>query len=941
MKKYKLLILLFILIGFVLELKTSYVQSFIFNRKASKAEYVISNGKNSTIIYPKTGPFNIRAGYTSFDSIINNLGKNGWMIEKQANWNNGLRDIVLGNYSLPHKEKDVIGLSIFDKDNNVFYRFNKPQNTYKTFEEIPKLLIDTLLFVENGELLDGYKNKNPVIEWDRLFSNVGLLLLNKIGFNTKANGASTLATQIEKFKHSPNGKTEIGGKKSIKEKYRQIVSASMKAYKNSRNTKQYRKDIVVEFVNSVPLGAISNYGEVFGFGDAMYMWYGIDFNTLNKSLLNYDPKIFKYVLSLILAERRPNYYLNKNAAALEALCATYLNLLYKNGIISHYLYINSLKTGVIFNKHGIKTEKSKKGDLNIRNSLFTMLRNNNLYDMNNMDIETKTVIDRSVQNKINLALANIDLSDLKGRRLLATHNDLNDLNIGFTLFKSNGNVNDLIIQTDNENKEFNINDGMKLELGSTAKLRTLVTYLETIAEIYSNIKNRHSNDNLSKWVLKQVNTKPELTIGELLELAMNKKYSGSPSESFYTGGGMHTFSNFEGKYNGIITVRQAFYMSVNLVFIRIMKDIVDYTIQTKVIPDGLTDDLKKKYVDRFIIFEGNVYLDKFYNKYNGLDKNKAFELMIDNVPKIPFRLATAYRTVYPKNSIEDFTKFINSKVKYNKSMYDLYNKYEYGKYNWQDLGYITRLHPLELWLVAYMQDNILTRELRKKAIPIINESYNWILKPNKERARKRGISQLLEIDAFHHIHKKWRNVGYSFPKLVPSYATAIGSSGDKPISLARLVGIIINNGNMCKERKFEYIHFGKNTPYESLLKFNGGCKNVIDQRVADVVKNAMLGVVNNGTARKIKSAYKEFSVGGKTGTGDNKYKIYNKKWKLKGKSVKNRTGTFVFFINSKWFGVLTTYVNGENASKYKFTSSLPMKILSMLKPELAPLLKED
>jgi membrane peptidoglycan carboxypeptidase len=51
----------------------------------------------------------------------------------------------------------------------------------------------------------------------------------------------------------------------------------------------------------------------------------------------------------------------------------------------------------------------------------------------------------------------------------------------FTLYEHSSGVNLLRVQADNLNQPLNINPGTKLELGSTPKLRTLITYLEIIA----------------------------------------------------------------------------------------------------------------------------------------------------------------------------------------------------------------------------------------------------------------------------------------------------------------------------------------------------------------------------------------------------------------------------------------------------------------------------
>ena len=70
-------------------------------------------------------------------------------------------------------------------------------------------------------------------------------------------GGSTLATQIEKFRHSPEGRT--GG---IEDKLRQITTASVRAYQDGPLTAAARHRIVVEYINSTPLAARAGFGEV-------------------------------------------------------------------------------------------------------------------------------------------------------------------------------------------------------------------------------------------------------------------------------------------------------------------------------------------------------------------------------------------------------------------------------------------------------------------------------------------------------------------------------------------------------------------------------------------------------------------------------------------------------------------------------------------------------
>ena len=54
------------------------------------------------------------------------------------------------------------------------------------------------------------------------------------------------------------------------------------------------------------------------------------------------------------------------------------------------------------------------------------------------------------------------------------------------------------------------------------------------------------------------------------------------------------------------------------------------------------------------------------------------------------------------------------------------------------------------------------------------------------------------------------------------------------------------------------------------------------------------------------------------------------------RTVKDRTATFVFLAGDRWFGVVTAHVPGEAAAEYTFTSSLPVRLLRMLAPDMLP-----
>ena len=90
---------------------------------------------------------------------------------------------------------------------------------------------------------------------------------------------STLATRLEKLRHSPDGHTG-----SVAEKMRQVISASLRAYDKGPNTIGAQREIICDYINSMPLAATKNRREVIGLADGLHDWYGADFATVNRLL---------------------------------------------------------------------------------------------------------------------------------------------------------------------------------------------------------------------------------------------------------------------------------------------------------------------------------------------------------------------------------------------------------------------------------------------------------------------------------------------------------------------------------------------------------------------------------------------------------------------------------------------------------------------------------
>jgi membrane peptidoglycan carboxypeptidase len=204
---------------------------------------------------------------------------------------------------------------------------------------------------------------------------------------------------------------------------------------------------------------------------------------------------------------------------------------------------------------------------------------------------------------------------------------------------------------------------------------------------------------------------------------------------------------------------------------------------------------------------------------------------------------------------------------------------------------------------------------------------------------------MLEIEAFLDIHQRWQKVGYPFDHLVPSLATAIGSSGDRPAALAELIGTILNDGVRMPTLRIDSLHFAAGTPYETrLINDPDKGKRVMPSEVATAMREVLSQVVDAGTAKRVAGSFKlpdgtPLAMGGKTGTGDNRIEAIGSGGRILSSKSINRTATFVFYIGDHHFGTLTAFVPGASAQTYKFTSALPVQVLKGMAPILTPYLK--
>ncbi|WP_423199526.1 MULTISPECIES: transglycosylase domain-containing protein [unclassified Cupriavidus] len=973
------------------EVRTSQWQARYLGRLGKSLTFEIQPGRSDSIRFPHSGPYDERLGYERLPDYLERLETRGYVPLAQARMSPDMVRLMDEGIFPTYREKNQAGLVVRDCNALTLAFERYPQRQYEKFESVPRVLVEALLYVENQNLLNPeYPMMNPAVDWRRLSRAVLDQGIRVVDRSHQSPGGSTLATQIEKYRHSPQGKTQ-----SIPEKFRQMASASLRAYHDGPDTQRARERIIADYLNTVPLSARAGHGEVSGIGDGLWVWYGEDFNTVNALLRHMDPRAptpreaqaYKRALSLIISQRRPSFHLRRDDTNLDALTGSYLRLLANAGVISAALRDAALAQPLDKAERPERPQPlpwvTRKAVNQVRNDVSRMIGVESRYDLDRLDLTVDSSINREAQRLVSDTLmrmrnpADARAMGLYGKNMLRDQDDPSRLVASFTLFERVGNASLVRVQADNVEQPFDINSGARLNLGSTAKLRTLVTYLEVVDELHGRYAGMSKEalmalqiprqDVLTRWAvdyLAKARTAAERERGAMLEAAMDRKYSGNAGEAFYTGGGMQTFTNFE-RWEGErqMTVRVGFQYSVNLVFVRMMRDIVRYEVfQAHPDAGALLEDRnapgRREWLERFADQEGSAYMTGFYQRYRGKSADERLKVLLDRVKKptprlTAVRLSVSLLSARPNLDYDTFASLVQARMPKAHKLTDeelqtLFVKYGHDKFNLNDRGYLSRIHPLELWMVEYLDSHpdATLNDILKASTEERQEVYKWLFKTRSKLGQDARIRTLLEREAFGRIARRWQRLGYPFDSLTPSYATAIGASGDRPAALSELAGIILNGGMDVQPTTVRRLDFAAETPYASYYTLQPAPgKRLIAPEIAAIARRSMLDVVENGTARSIRGAFvpsakvghppaMPLPIAGKTGTGDQRFQTYGPGGRLISSRTVNRSATFVFLLGERYFGTVTLHVSEPYAARYTFTSALAVRVLRTLAPQV-------
>lgn len=960
------------------EMRTSRLQAWYFGRLVEDVAYEVRPGPSSRIVFPEAGPWDERLGYVRLPAMLDSLGERGFRLTEQARVTASFADLVERGYYPLYEEKPAGGLTLLDRRGDVIHQSLHPARAYASFDSIPEVLWRSLLWIENRDFLDpDQPRRNPAVEWDRLARSVSEMGLRALGRDRSVPGGSTLATQLEKFRHSPEGRTRSPG-----DKLHQMKTASARAYLEGPETLEAQRRVVRGYLNTVPLAAQRGHGEVVGTADGLWAWYGTSFDEANRLLrgeevgpneLGRRGEVYRQALSLLIAHRRPSWFLTRpeGREELHVLTGQHVRLLRDAGIVPPALAGAAARAEVEPLARAPDRPPvsfvERKAASQLRAHLLPLLGLPSVYDLDRIDATAHAALDlRWQEAAADLFRSLADPTFLRSEGFAAARlldrGDPAGVLYSFTLLERSPVGNVVRVQADNYEGPFSLTAGGRLELGSTAKLRTLVTYLDIVAELHGRLSDLPPDslralpvaerDRLTRWVVDWLLRQPGGDLRPMLESAMARSYSASPGERFATGGGVQTFSNFDAAFDGrVLTVAEAFRHSVNLPWIRAMRDVVHYYMfGTGTTGDVLADpELRQEYLARFADEEGSRFIARFHREYAEFAGPAILEALVRERSLGPQRLAWAIRAVDPGADPDRFGMLLRDHALHStlsdEAVGSLYRTADPAGLDLNDLGFLSRIHPLELWVTRYLLEGPGTSldDALAASRDTRQEVYRWLFRTRHRNAQDQRIRTVLEIEAFERLLTQWRRVGYPFRNIVPSYATAIGSSGDTPLALAELVGLLVNDGVRYPVARVGRMTFAERTPFHStVVRAPVEGERVLPAEVAAVAREALRDVVENGTGRRALGAFTDAAgaplvLGGKTGTGDNRMRIYGQGGRLVESRVINRTATLVFFAGDRHFGVVTAYVPGADAARYGFTSALPSQVLRELGSALSPL----
>ncbi len=734
---------------------------------------------------------------------------------------------------------------------------------------------------------------------------------------------------------------------------------------------------LVDFLNTVPMaGGPKIYsGELYGFGASYYAWFGYTIDELNDQLKSKDSEVrsqaYKNICSLIVSIRRPSN-LSRNPETVNRQANQLLSRLNKKKLLNSALYVKSRAMKPEWNpqkNHRHQMDYALHREASYARNQYTRLirqavaeksgpdesRKINLQTVDAMSVAIEMTTDAQLEKDIRSVLDDMytELAQknpfVQGRQKGLLHSltlaELKQIQYGAIVLKINEQGQwDILANTDTQSDVvYNPANQGRFQWGSTAKLRVLVNYLMIVHDeallLQSAIKRlkvsgldtgkrpeifkeyKKSSVTIKRLIASYINKYPDASMEQVMAWTMSRRISANPQAKFLTGESWHQFHNYQksdDKKNPNLWEMTS--QSINLSFVRLMHDVVDYYIDQSgydkiaVLTDK-KNSVRKKIIDDAVDLE-----EAFY--FEGL--NAFVEQIQGDFYQQGTIINDALKDKEVIRNAREISQQMNEKYQRLSSWFKRIARYE------------------KKWLIArvrQIQKNDSTsatgEELRADEIRIVRQASQWLR--TSRFWVKNTLYTHMERRAFAEgVTPAWNKLGYPF-KVSPSYAVVLGSSGDTPLSLIELAGTLLNNGVHEKNiSSIKRIILAPDSQFETPFKNTSQVEAIIPIAVARSAKKAMAGVLKKGTAifasRHPLMKFVQLA-GAKTGTGDNRF---NQK-------AINRSAAVLSILDmgesrAKYAICITMSVTEGDIERYNFTSKVPVRILARIADHLSPVI---
>src|SRR4029077_17036086 len=127
----------FIALLAVVEIRTSFVQSWIFTRTNARISFDLAEGRDSIIVFPRSAPFDDRRGYSKLGNFQSRLESQGYRVAQQARQSEPLGTLASRGISPPYQEPRDTGMSILGVRGVPLFRYAQSDFLFKGVDDIP------------------------------------------------------------------------------------------------------------------------------------------------------------------------------------------------------------------------------------------------------------------------------------------------------------------------------------------------------------------------------------------------------------------------------------------------------------------------------------------------------------------------------------------------------------------------------------------------------------------------------------------------------------------------------------------------------------------------------------------------------------------------------------------------------------------------------------